>query len=222
MQARANLPTANAAHRQASAGCRVLEPDPEATGVAAKVVSEVGATLANEVAGASQRTGKHVGQRRRPAMAAGAVSLRDVEDGDLETFFEQASDPEAVKMAAFPARERDAFLAHWQRTRLEPSVVLRTVIVDGQVAGNVVSWSDSDHREVGYWLGQDFWGRGIATAALGQFLKLVSSRPLEAHVAAHNTASRRVLEKCGFRATAPAAVPVIEHGAEMIRFVLDS
>jgi RimJ/RimL family protein N-acetyltransferase len=157
---------------------------------------------------------------REVVMAAGAVSLRSVEDTDLETFFEQASDPEAVKMAAFPAREREAFIAHWQRTRLDPSVVQRTVIADGRVAGNMVSWSDADHREVGYWLGRDFWGRGIATAALDLFLELVSSRPLEAHVAAHNTGSRRVLEKCGFRAAAPPTVPLIEHGAEMVKFVL--
>jgi RimJ/RimL family protein N-acetyltransferase len=53
-------------------------------------------------------------------------------------------------------------------------------------------------REVGYWIGKEYWGRGIATRALEEFLKQIETRPLYAHVAKHNTASRRVLEKCGF------------------------
>ncbi|RPJ44644.1 MAG: N-acetyltransferase, partial [Chloroflexi bacterium] len=53
-------------------------------------------------------------------------------------------------------------------------------------------------REVGYWLGREFWGRGIATQALTAFLEQVTERPLFAHVAKHNLSSRRVLEKCAF------------------------
>jgi RimJ/RimL family protein N-acetyltransferase len=49
-----------------------------------------------------------------------------------------------------------------------------------------------------YWLGREFWGKGIATLALSQFLKLVGERPVFAYVATHNIASIRVLEKCGF------------------------
>jgi RimJ/RimL family protein N-acetyltransferase len=54
-------------------------------------------------------------------------------------------------------------------------------------------------REVGYWLGREFWGKGIATRALVEFLKVVAERPLYARVAKHNIASFRVLEKCGFK-----------------------
>lgn len=66
------------------------------------------------------------------------------------------------------------------------------------VAGNIGSWVQDGKREVGYWLGQAFWGRGIATATLAAFLHLVTERPLYAWVAAHNSASLRVLKKCGF------------------------
>lgn len=51
---------------------------------------------------------------------------------------------------------------------------------------------------VGYWIGREFWGRGIASAALGQFLRAEVARPLNARVAKHNTASIRVLRKAGF------------------------
>jgi RimJ/RimL family protein N-acetyltransferase len=52
--------------------------------------------------------------------------------------------------------------------------------------------------EISYWLGKDYWGKGVATAALSAFLDHVEMRPLYARVAKDNLASQRVLEKCGF------------------------
>lgn len=53
-------------------------------------------------------------------------------------------------------------------------------------------------REIGYWIGKEYWGRGIATEALAAFLLLETRRPLLAYAARDNVASIRVLEKCGF------------------------
>ncbi len=70
-------------------------------------------------------------------------------------------------MAAFPARTWDAFLTHWRtRVLVDPRGRVQTVVVDGQVAGHVVRWEQDGQRLVGYWLGREFWGRGVATAAL--------------------------------------------------------
>jgi RimJ/RimL family protein N-acetyltransferase len=80
----------------------------------------------------------------------------------------------------------------------DDSVLLKTVLFDGQVAGSVVSFILGGEREVGYWIGKKFWSKGIATQALAEFLNHIKTRPLYAHVAKHNIASRRVLEKCGF------------------------
>ena len=104
-------------------------------------------------------------------------------------------------MAAFPARDEDAFMAHWTKILADPTVTARTVLLDEQVAGNVVSFEHEGHREVGYWIGREFWGRGVATRALSVFLELVPERPLYAGVVPHNAASIRVLEKCGFTVT---------------------
>ncbi len=117
---------------------------------------------------------------------------------DLPVFFEHQLDPEATRMAAFPPRERDAFMAHWARILEDETVVKKTILFDGRVAGSLLSFEQSGEREVGYWLGREFWGGGIATRALSEFLPIIESRPLYAHVASHNTASLRVLEKCGF------------------------
>ncbi|CAG0932719.1 diamine N-acetyltransferase [Thermoflexales bacterium] len=126
------------------------------------------------------------------------VHLRDVIESDLPVFFEQQRDPAAIQMAAFPARERAAFMAHWTKIMADETITLKTILCDEQVAGNIVSWQQNDEREVGYWLGKEYWGKGLATQALAEFLKQVTQRPLYAHVAKHNLASIRVLEKCGF------------------------
>ena len=127
------------------------------------------------------------------------VQLRDVIDTDLPIFYEQQLDPEATDMAGFPARNRDAFMSHWATILADESVWLRTILFDGEVAGNIVCFEQLGEREVGYWLGREYWGKGIATQALERFLKTIETRPLYAHVAKHNIGSRRVLEKCGFR-----------------------
>jgi RimJ/RimL family protein N-acetyltransferase len=134
------------------------------------------------------------------------VELREVEDGDLEALFEHQLDEEAAAMAGFPSRDRDAFFAHWTRIRSDPALITRAIVWDGQVAGNLGVFPDVGKRAVGYWIGKDFWGRGIATAALRRFLEGDAERPLHAWVLASNVASRRVLEKCGFKLANDARV----------------
>lgn len=132
-------------------------------------------------------------------MPTSIILLRDVIESDLPILFEQQLDPDATEMAAFPSRNRDAFMAHWAKIMADKSNILKTILFDGQVAGNIVSWEGSGEQEVGYWIGKEYWGRGIATQALLLFLGLVKVRPLYAHVVKHNIGSRRVLEKCGFK-----------------------
>jgi RimJ/RimL family protein N-acetyltransferase len=126
------------------------------------------------------------------------IQLRDVVEADLRIFYEQQLDPEATQMAAFPSRSREGFLAHWTKITADQNVLLKTILFDGKVAGNIVCFEQLGDREVGYWLGKEYWGKGIATEALAEFLKFIETRPLYAHVAKHNIGSRRVLEKCGF------------------------
>jgi RimJ/RimL family protein N-acetyltransferase len=131
--------------------------------------------------------------------------LREVRDEDLAVLFEQWADPIAVQMAAFTTpdqMDRDAFERRWSRLRADDTILARAIVVDGDVAGTISSWGGADEREVTYWIGRAHWGRGIATAALTAFLAVDPCRPLHARVAYDNVASRRVLEKCGFRVIA--------------------
>lgn len=126
------------------------------------------------------------------------ISLRSVTHADLDVFFTHQLDEAASTMAAFQPRDRDAFDEHWAKILRDESLIARTITADGEVAGNIVSWFQDGHQEIGYWIGRGFWGRGIATAALRRFVREMTERPLHAWVAAHNAASIRVLEKCGF------------------------
>jgi RimJ/RimL family protein N-acetyltransferase len=127
-----------------------------------------------------------------------SIQLREVIETDLPIFFDHQRDPEASQMASFPSRSWDGFISHWTKTMADDSVVMKTILFNGDVAGNIVCFEQLGEREVGYWLGKEYWGKGIATRALKEFLKQIETRPLYAHVAKQNVASRRVLEKCGF------------------------
>lgn len=124
--------------------------------------------------------------------------LREIVEADLPVFHEYECEPEAAAMAAFPSRDRDAFMAHWARTLANDSALTMTIVSDGEVAGNIGCWEADGQRFVGYWIGRRFWGRGLATQALAELVRMVDARPLYAHVVASNVASIRVLEKNGF------------------------
>jgi RimJ/RimL family protein N-acetyltransferase len=130
------------------------------------------------------------------------VTIREVGSSDLGIFYEHQLDPEANRMAAFVGKEpRDkvAFDAHWKKILHASQNTNRTIVADGQVAGHIACFPRGENLEVTYWLGREFWGRGVATQALRRMLRLVADRPISARVATDNLGSIRVLQKCGFK-----------------------
>jgi RimJ/RimL family protein N-acetyltransferase len=151
------------------------------------------------------------------------VRLRRVEDADVDVFLSHQADPQAVEMAAFPARGREQFAAHWAKVRADRANVTRTIVADGRVAGYIGCWPADGQQHLGYWVGREWWGRGVATQALALLVGEVSVRPLYAHVVRHNVGSIRVLEKCGFRRdrAEEETAPAPDDGIEELVFVLD-
>lgn len=134
------------------------------------------------------------------------VGIRDVQEADLELFYEQQLDPEAARRARFPSREREVFMTHWTTKVLGDSAnFVQTITVSGEPAGNIAAWwADEQGRPVprrfiGYWFGRPYWGRGIGTQGLALFLRLEKTRPLYADPFIGNTASVRLLERHGFQ-----------------------
>ena len=78
--------------------------------------------------------------------------------------------------------------------------------IEGSAAGGIgIRLGEDVHRHVaefGYWLGEEFWGRGIMTEAVSEFVNYCFKKfPLHriyAEAYANNLASARVLEKAGF------------------------
>ncbi|CCH87463.1 putative acetyltransferase [Modestobacter italicus] len=129
------------------------------------------------------------------------ITLRSLEDADLDQLHAWESDPRAVAMAAFtradPA-DRSSFDAHYARNRNDPDVTMRAVDDDHGLAGMIASFTVAGDRELTYWVDPARWGRGVASAALAAFLQVEPLRPLFARVAEHNVGSAAVLVRAGF------------------------
>lgn len=155
--------------------------------------------------------------------AADNIHLCTATEAHLAIFFDQQNDPTALHMAAFTAKDptaREAFMAHWNRILADPSVAIKTILYDGQVAGSVSRYVEDGRPEVTYWLGREFWGKGIATAALAAFLQQVAERPIYARAAKDNGASLRVLQKCGFAICGEDRGYANARGMEVEEFIL--
>ena len=151
--------------------------------------------------------------------------LRNVAIDDLPIFFEYQLDQEANYMAAFTAKDptdQEAFLAHWYRILADETVIIQTILFNGHVAGSVSSYEEEGKPEVTYWLGKEYWGKGIATWALTEFLTHHNqTRPIYARVSKDNLGSRRVLEKCGFAIIAESKGFANARGQDIEEYLLE-
>jgi RimJ/RimL family protein N-acetyltransferase len=149
--------------------------------------------------------------------------LRGLRDEDTAVLFEQWADPVAAHMAAFTGpdhMDRAAFERRLSRLSADETVINNVIVVDGEVVGTIGSWGEPEDREVTYWIGRSYWGKGIATAALKEFLTVDPTRPIHGRVASDNVASRRVLEKCGFQVVAHERGFAEARGCEIEEVVL--
>lgn len=157
-------------------------------------------------------------------MMTSDLSLRDVIDDDLPIFFEQQLDSDANHMAAFTSRnpsDRDAFDAHWKKILGDPTTTNKTILSAGHVVGHIARFERFGLPEVTYWIGKEYWGKGFATKALSELLSQVEERPVYARAAKDNTASLRVLEKCGFKISGEDKGFANARGQEVDEYILE-
>ena len=132
------------------------------------------------------------------AIAISHVRLRDIEPDDLPRMYEFNLDPDANRLAGTIPRSIDAFKANWENALADSNVVAKAISVGDVLAGYISCFKRDGIHSVGYWVGKNFWGQGIASRALELLLNEVRIRPLHAQVATSNRASLRVLQKHGF------------------------
>ncbi|WP_345059211.1 GNAT family N-acetyltransferase [Hymenobacter glaciei] len=129
------------------------------------------------------------------------VKLRKTEKADLEFFFRFQLDEEANYLAAFTPKDQPdeaAYVEKFTRFLNDPTIHMQTILADGTIAGSMAKFEMNGDAEITYWIDRNFWGKGIATTALSQFLEIEGARPLFGKVAFDNSGSQKVLEKCGF------------------------
>jgi RimJ/RimL family protein N-acetyltransferase len=132
------------------------------------------------------------------------ISLRPMTEADIPVLYEIQLDEDAQRLAAFvnPETARDAVAyARKYRTLLADDAIVNRVVetaAGGEVIGSVAVFPMDGDIELTYWIRKDWWGRGVATAAVAALLGEVSHRPIRARVVADNTGSVRVLEHNGF------------------------
>ena len=134
-------------------------------------------------------------------MTNDSITLTVTEKNDLNAFFQFQLDKEANYIAAFTAKDpndKTAYLEKYTKLLTEPTVNMRTIKVNDVIAGSVSKFVMENAAEITYWIDRNFWGQGVATTALKEFLKTEQIRPIYGRVAFDNYGSQKVLEKCGF------------------------
>ena len=129
------------------------------------------------------------------------IQLRPIEPTDLPVFYEHMQHKPAQHMAAFVHEDpsnREHFEAHWAKLMNSDAILKRSIELDGQLVGHIMSFDMMGDREITYWIDHHHWNKGIATKALEQFVQVESTRPLHGRAAKDNIASIRSMEKCGF------------------------
>ena len=129
------------------------------------------------------------------------VKLRQSENSDLAFFFQFQLDKEAIYLAAFTPKDpsnKAAYLEKYTKHLNDPTINMQTILVDETIAGSIAKFVMEGDTEITYWLDRKFWGKGIATSALKNFLTIENTRPMFGRVAFDNIGSQKVLEKCGF------------------------
>ena len=141
----------------------------------------------------------------------GAWAIRPYEQADVRRVAELANNIKVARNLAdvFPHPYTDADAeAWWTMVRDRLSTEAFAIAVDGIFAGGISWHPQGDVKRhtvlIGYWLGEPYWGRGIATWAVGAIVAhAFGARPEMVRVCADvfgwNPASARVLEKNGFQ-----------------------
>ncbi|MFD7558104.1 GNAT family N-acetyltransferase [Streptomyces sp. NPDC059835] len=146
------------------------------------------------------------------------IELRETRDGDLDVFWEQLTDPGlryTPERAGASSYDREHFDTHWAGIRRDPAVTLRTVVADGAVVGYAAVFGQPGGRQVTHVIGVEHRGRGIASRAVAELVRLEGTRPLYAGAVADSAASVRVLVKCGFTVTGRTREFVRSRGEEV-------
>ncbi|WP_439271893.1 GNAT family N-acetyltransferase [Pseudochrobactrum sp. HB0163] len=166
-------------------------------------------------AGLTGSYGAPVSLRGSPVQITERLVLRPPHEEDIDALTQLAQNIKIARMLArlpHPYSRENAveFMALAASGAAGLLVYAITLADSGEFIGCI---SLHDHKygpgyEIGYWLGEPYWGKGYATEATTALIDLafreLSLEQIHISAQSRNEASRRVIEKCGFRHTGSA------------------
>ena len=134
-------------------------------------------------------------------MTIAPVELTKTKIEDLPALYQFQLDKEANHLAAFTATNQNTeadYIRKFTPFLSNPTINMFTIRINNAIVGSIAKFVMDDEAELTYWIDRKFWGKGVATTALKEFLKIEQTRPIRGRVAFDNYGSQKVLEKCGF------------------------
>ena len=156
--------------------------------------------------------------------------LRGWFDGDEESLQKHADNPNVSTylLDRFPypytINDADKWVTYMQHQKILTNFA---IAIDGQVCGGIavdlIIDANSKAAEIGYWLGEPYWGKGIITEAVKLLtdytFKTLDVIRVQAGVFGQNAASMRVLEKAGYVKEGIMRNAIIKNGEVMDKHV---
>jgi len=126
------------------------------------------------------------------------VALQESDIADMYQQVQRSCDT-LTELGWLAQADWELFYRHYYTIITHKKLDIFAIRVDGEYAGSVESKDCADHYQIGYWLGVDYRGRGIATEAIQSVLNQLDGRTVMADTLIENKASCRVLERLGFK-----------------------
>lgn len=149
------------------------------------------------------------------------IKLREFKNEDEELLVSYLNEESVTKFisARLPQPYTKEAATWWISTGSKIGIV-KAITKDDKLIGSISAIVGEFERqksaEIGYWLARPFWGQGFASQALAEFSKTIFQDTdivrLYAPVFEGNTASARVLEKCGFKLEAILEKAIYKNG----------
>jgi RimJ/RimL family protein N-acetyltransferase len=166
-----------------------------------------------------------------PVLVTERLVLRPPHDDDIPDLAALAANRRIAEMLArmphpYGVREARAFIEMTRKQRATGCVYAVTIAETGAFIGSAGLNGTERGLELGYWIGEPYWGHGYATEAAHALVDLAfrATDIQILHVACRviNDASRRVIHKCGFQYAGQGMMDSIAAGRTPVeRYTLD-
>ncbi len=139
-----------------------------------------------------------------------SAKIRNFRPGDEVSLVQHANNKNISKnlLNSFPYPYKYSHASHWIKIAESSDPVMHFAIdVEGKAVGSIGIKPNDDvfanTFEIGYWIGEEFWGMGIIPDAISAFTNYVfdnfTCNRLCAGIFENNYSSIRAIEKCGFQ-----------------------